>query len=67
MPIAVDKTSKFLNSREWRTFLSAAQATPAYPRVMSAVRVSRAWLSGSAARTCGWLFLDKRAGGGASD
>lgn len=47
MPIALQKSGKFLNSREWRTFLSAASGPPC-PRVAQAVRAGRAWLSAGA-------------------
>ena len=45
MPIAFEKTNKFLNSREWRTFLSAASSAT-YPGVVRAVRAGHAWFSG---------------------
>jgi hypothetical protein len=56
-----EKTSKFLNSREWRTFLSAAQSAASYPSFMTAtsfmtaIRAGQAWLSESAAQTSRWL------------
>jgi hypothetical protein len=67
VPIAFEKTNKFLNSREWRTFLSAASSA-SYPRVVRAVRAGQAWLSGGtfgAAGTAspsgthsGWLLVE---------
>jgi hypothetical protein len=61
MPIALKKTDKFLNSREWRTFLSAA-SSPLYPRVVQAAKAGQAWLSAGAvagaASASGWLTLD---------
>jgi len=48
----------FLNSREWRTFLAAAQCAAAYPSVITAVKASHAWLSGSAAKTYSWLLIN---------
>jgi hypothetical protein len=50
--------SKFLNSREWRSFLTAAQSAAAYPSVITAVKASQAWLSGGAAKTYGWLMVN---------
>jgi len=50
--------SKFLNSREWRSFLAAAQCASAYPSMINAVRASHAWLSGGAANTFGWLVIN---------
>jgi hypothetical protein len=63
VPIAFEKTSKFLNSREWRSFLSAASSAP-YPGVVRAVRAGQAWLSGGAfdatesASKSGWLLVE---------
>jgi hypothetical protein len=45
MTMASEKTNKFLNSREWRTFLSAGQAAASYPAVMRTLRAGQAWLS----------------------
>jgi hypothetical protein len=50
--------SKFLNSREWRSFLSAAQSAAACPSVINAVKASHAWFSGGAAKTYGWLLVN---------
>lgn len=47
-----------MNSREWRSFLAAAQSAAACPTVMNAVRASHAWLSGGAAKTYGWLLVN---------
>ena len=58
MTITGEKTSKFVNSREWRTFLIAVQSAASYPSVMKAVRAGQAWLSESAAKTSGWLLVD---------
>jgi hypothetical protein len=67
VPIAFEKTNKFLNSREWRTFLSAASAA-SYPGVVRAIRAGHAWLSGGAfgapgaaspsATHSGWLLVE---------
>jgi hypothetical protein len=67
VPIAFEKTNKFLNSREWRTFLSAASSA-SYPGVVRAVRAGQAWLSGGAcgapqaasasATHSGWLLVE---------
>jgi hypothetical protein len=45
MPIPSRKTNKFLNSREWRTFLGATQAAGS-PSMARAVRAGQAWLTG---------------------
>jgi antibiotic biosynthesis monooxygenase (ABM) superfamily enzyme len=45
MTMASEKTNKFLNSREWRTFLSAGQAAASYPTVMRTLKAGQAWLS----------------------
>lgn len=58
MPVVLESTNKFLNTREWRTFLAAAQSAAAYPSVVKAVRAGRAWLSDSAAKTSSWLLVD---------
>jgi hypothetical protein len=39
------RTSGFSNSRDWRSFLSAAQPT-AYANVATALRAGHAWLTG---------------------
>ena len=67
MPIAFEKTNKFLNSREWRTFLSAASSASC-PGVVRAVRAGHAWLSGGAPGSpgaaspsdthSGWLLIE---------
>ena len=58
MPQANPMGSKFLNSREWRTFLAAAQSATACPSVINAVKASHAWLSGGAAKTYSWLLVN---------
>ena len=59
MPPANPRGNKFLNSREWRSFLAAAQsAAAATPSVINAVKASQAWLSGGAAKTYGWLLVN---------
>ncbi len=65
MPPANSMGNKFLNSREWRSFLAAGQsAAAATPGVINAVRASqawltsRAWLSGGAAKTYSWLLVN---------
>jgi hypothetical protein len=65
MPVTVPKTSKFLNSREWRSFVGTARAAASYPSVMRAVRAGQAWLAGGPAATAplvgsttGWLLAD---------
>jgi hypothetical protein len=64
MTDAPDKTNKFLNSREWRTFLSAAQSAATCPCVQRAVKAGQAWLSErgwlseSPVKASGWRFVD---------
>ena len=50
--------NKFLNAREWRSFLTAAQSAAAYPSVIYGVKASQAWLSGGAAKTYSWLLVN---------
>jgi hypothetical protein len=58
MPVALESTNRFLNTREWGTFLAAAQSAASCPSVVKAVRAGRAWLSDSAAKTSSWLLID---------
>jgi len=58
MPPANPSGNKFLNSREWRSFLAAAQLAAATPSVINAVKASQAWLSGGAAKTYRWLLVN---------
>ena len=58
MRVALESTNRFLNTREWRTFLAAAQSAASYPSVVKAVQAGRAWLSDSAAKTSSWLLID---------
>lgn len=58
MPAANPRGNKFLNSREWRSFLTAAHSAAAYPSVINAVKASHAWLSGGAAQPYGWVLVN---------
>lgn len=63
MPIVGAKTSKFLNNREWRTFVSAGQSAASYPTVMRTLKAGQAWLSEawaneSPAKSCGGLVVE---------
>ena len=65
MPPANPMGNKFLNSREWRSFLASGHSAPAAsPGVINAVRASevwltsQAWLSGGAAKTYSWLLVN---------
>lgn len=50
------KSSKFLNSREWCTFLATTQtAVAGCPSFKGAMRASREWLDAGAQRARGWL------------
>lgn len=42
--------AKFSNCRDWRSFLSRAEAPPAYTGVATALKAGHAWLTGR-----GWL------------
>ncbi len=63
MPVGFEKTDKFLNSREWRTFLSNVSCASC-PQVVRAVRAGHAWLRGGAfgaagaATHSGWLLVE---------
>jgi predicted transcriptional regulator len=53
--------SKFLNVRDWRTFLAAKQTALTNPlrfesSVLEAMQSSRAWFLGGAAQTSKWLL-----------
>ena len=58
MPAANPLGNKFLNSREWRSFLTAAQSAAAYPSAINAVKASQAWLSGGAVQTYSWVLVN---------
>ena len=58
MPSANPLGTKFLNSREWRSFLATAQSATSCPSVINAVKASQAWLSGGAATTYSWLLVN---------
>jgi hypothetical protein len=58
MPVVLESTNKFLNDRDWRTFLAAAQSAASCPSVLRAVQAGQAWLSDSAAKTSSWLLVD---------
>ena len=58
MPVVIESTNKFLNDRDWRTFLTAAQSAASCPSVLKAVKAGQAWLGDSAAKTSSWLLVD---------
>jgi hypothetical protein len=64
MPISIEKTSRFLNGREWRSFVSAAQSAVSSTGVVRALRGGQAWLTGrtwfgeSAAKASAELLVD---------
>jgi hypothetical protein len=60
MPDLNRRLGRFLNSREWRTFLGAVQGAATYPTVKDAVKSSQAWFSDGAARTSKWLLANGR-------
>ena len=64
MPDSNRRLSRFLNSREWRTFLGAVQdavqGAATHPTVQDAVKSSQAWFSDGAARTSKWLLANGR-------
>jgi hypothetical protein len=60
MPDFNRKLGKFLNSREWCTFLAAVQSAGTLPTVKDAVKSSQVWFSEGAARTSKWLLANGR-------
>jgi hypothetical protein len=50
--------NKFLNCREWRSFLNSADQTGPDPSVVAALKAGRAWLSGGAATSYSWLLVN---------
>jgi len=60
-----ENPSKFLNCREWRTFLASAQSAIAYPKVRGAVKSSQTWFLNGAAKTSNWLLASGRLVSGA--
>jgi hypothetical protein len=58
--------NKFLNCREWRSFLNSTErgAPPCpnvgapYPNVVAAFKAGRAWLSGGAVTSYSWLLVN---------
>lgn len=67
MPIAIATTNKFLNCREWRSFLEASELPSPYPSVAAAMRAGREWLIGGAATTYGWLMVNGNSASSGSD
>jgi hypothetical protein len=54
----MSRDNKFLNCREWRTFLNSADQAGPYPSVAAALKTGRAWLSGSAATSYSWVLVN---------
>jgi hypothetical protein len=62
MPDRNLRAGKFLNCREWRAFLRAAQCAASYPK--HAVQSGRAWFSGvwfseRVASSSSWLAVNR--------
>jgi len=47
---------KFLNARDWRSFLTAIQCSVSDAKMVEALRSSPAWFLDGAARTSNWLL-----------
>jgi hypothetical protein len=45
----------FLNRRDWGSYLSALQDATSYPKVLKAVKSSRAWFTEGASQASSWL------------
>jgi hypothetical protein len=60
MPDTNPKNGKFLNGREWRSFVSAVQGVAIHTRVRGAVRAGQSWLSGGALQSSSWLMASDR-------
>jgi hypothetical protein len=67
MPIALATTNKFLNCREWRSFLKAAELPSPYPSVAAAMRAGRDWLTGGATTSYSWLMVNGNPASGSSE
>jgi hypothetical protein len=50
-----ESKSTFLNRRDWGSYLGALQGAATYPKVMEAVKSSRAWFSDGATQASNWL------------
>ena len=50
-----DPKSTFLNRRDWGSYLSALQSAATSPKVMEAVKSSRAWFTEGATQASNWL------------
>jgi hypothetical protein len=56
--VAEASSNKFSNCRDWRSFLTAAQCAVVGPSLATALQAGHQWLSGGAAKTYRWLFID---------
>ena len=45
----------FLNRRDWGSYLCALQDATSYPKVLKAVKSSRAWFTEGASQASSWL------------
>jgi hypothetical protein len=55
MPNDDEPKSTFLNRRDWVSYLVALQCAATYPKVIEAVRSSRAWFTEGATQASNWL------------
>jgi hypothetical protein len=55
-----EPTSTFLNRRDWVSYLAALQGAATYPKVIEAVRSSRAWFTEGATQASNWLANSTR-------
>ncbi len=55
MSTADPPKTTFLNRRDWVSYLAALHGAATYPRVVEAVRSSRAWFTEGATQASSWL------------
>ncbi len=58
----IDTKRNFLNRRDWGSYLAALQNAAARPKVMDAVKCSRAWFTQGAAQASHWLTAASESG-----
>jgi hypothetical protein len=55
MPHYDDPHRTFLNRRDWNSYLSKLQSAASYPKVIEALKSSRAWFTLEAPYASDWL------------
>jgi hypothetical protein len=48
---------KFLNCRDWRSFVTTVQCAVSYPKAGRAAKSNPFWVRDRAARTASWLMI----------